>query len=805
MKKSTLTAKGKRSTAPSKRKYSVLNKASDTSKATAPRGWFRINASHEGAADIEIYDTIGANWFGEGVDGKVFVEELKNIPKTKDIHLRINSPGGNVADGMLIYNRLSERRDRVSVTIDGIAASIASVIALAGKELVMPRNTLLMIHEPWGMAEGNADDMTKAAEMLNKYGDAIASVYEAKTGLNQKQVRDLMKEETWMTGDEAVSSKFADRVTAEISVQACYTLPGFKRAPDSVKALLAENTSEAKVISKPSQTDESGGSQNSEDKLMDRKKILALLKKRGVTVENTATDEELFAMLEGLGIPVEQVPSTQAPAPAPQPKAEIKPGDHQNVDSATIRAELSKVTAFLATERKSRIERAVDDCISEDRLPAAQRDKWVGRALADETVLDDLRAMQPRPPGSSPVGVVITSESIHDIQNGLIALRNPVKSWMRGNAVDPALISANSIQMAREIGKYRKQLDTVLNANTIDSDLKRNVILADTMGAFVRRIVLLNVFTTKFESVPLQGTNKVTFPYYELDTTTSNDFVQATGYVFDHNSDTASRTVTVNKRKYKPMNFSSDDFARQPYFKPNMNMQVKAEQLALDVWLDVLSEVTVAKYGATVLDREPSAMDTDDIVTVRQACQDADWPDIGRALVLSTSHESALLQDDSLKHFMNSNSDQPLRAGATGRLLGFETFYSPRIPTNSEDLGGFAALPGSLLVATAPIVPAPGVRSTLLSYDVVTDPMTGVAFEYRYWGNADADEDREIVECNYGFLAGNASALKRITNGAAANESSSSSSASSASTTSASSASTASSQSSSQSSASSQG
>ena len=154
---------------------------------------------------------------------------------------------------------------------------------------------------------------------------------------------------------------------------------------------------------------------------------------------------------------------------------------------------------------------------------------------------------------------------------------------------------------------------------------------------------------------------------------------------------------------------------------------------------------------------------------------------------------------------LNIGSNQPIREGATGRIAGFEMFYSPRVPTNSENLAGFAVLPPGILVATSPIAPAPGVRSRLLSYDLVTDPDTGISFEYRYWGDADMDEDREIVECNYGYLTGWSSALKRVTNGAASQESSSSTSSSSASTTSASSASTASSQSSSQSSASSQG
>jgi hypothetical protein len=174
-------------------------------------------------------------------------------------------------------------------------------------------------------------------------------------------------------------------------------------------------------------------------------------------------------------------------------------------------------------------------------------------------------------------------------------------------------------------------------------------------------------------------------------------------------------------------------------------------------------------------------VDVDDVITVRKACQNADWPEMGRSLVLGTDHEAAILADESLKHYQNSGDTAPLREGSSGRLLGFDMFYSPRIPANGEDLSGFACLPPAILVATAPIQPAPGVRQQLLSYDLMVDPDSGMALEYRYWGEATLDQDREVVECNYGYLRGNASALKRITTAASANSSSSSQSSSSSS------------------------
>lgn len=734
--------------------------------------WFEVKAADNGPTEICIYDRIGRDWWsGEGTEAKAFVDALKAIPMAQEITLRINSPGGNVHDGMTIYNRLAERRDKVTVIVDGVAASIASVIAMAGKDLQMPRNSLLMIHDPWGMVEGSASEMRKAADMLDKHRDAIVSVYELKTGADPKDIKQWMSDETWYTGDDAKAAGFADTVTDEISFQACADLSAFKRVPEQLKT---------------------------KDNSMNRKKVEARLKKLGITFAATATDAELQALLleaakktkaKAESSSSEESAASEDPAdeneeevegedPEPAPTNRLKKGVQNRIkpdpEMATMRTELNRVNAHLAKERKTRIEAVVDACIDNDQVPAPQRDKWIARALADEAVLDDLREMPSRPPGSAPVQAVITSEAPRDIERGLMALRAPIQSWLRGNPMEMKTISANAMAMAVNIELHRKKLQVILNTNTIDPNLKRNVIMSDMMRAFKRRLLMLNVFSTTYTNVPLEGTNKIIVPFYELDTASSTDFVPATGYTFSEDTAAGSRELTVNRRKYKSMNFTSETFRRQPYFQPSVALGLKAEQLAVDVWLDILSIIKADPYGASVFDAEASTFDTDDLILLQKVADDSDWPDLGRAAVLGTSHKAALLSDDSLKHFQNSGSTEPLREGSTGRLSAFDMFYSPRIPTNGEDLAGFICLPQAAIVATAPIAPAPGVRQTLLAYDVVIDPQTGIAFEYRYGAETWMDKDREVVECNYGFAKGNASALKRITSGSANFSSSSS-------------------------------
>jgi ATP-dependent protease ClpP protease subunit len=124
--------------------------------------WFEFKALAQGA-EIAIYEEIGAF----GLPAKAFLDELKALGP-RDVMLRINSPGGSVFDGVAIYNALKRHEGRVTVLIDGIAASIASMIAMAGDEVVMPANAMLMLHDPSGVVMGTAVDMRSTAEALDK-------------------------------------------------------------------------------------------------------------------------------------------------------------------------------------------------------------------------------------------------------------------------------------------------------------------------------------------------------------------------------------------------------------------------------------------------------------------------------------------------------------------------------------------------------------------------------------------------------------------------------------------------------------
>lgn len=183
------------------------------SRKTEARSWYTIRAE-EGAdeAEILIYDEIGFSFWNEGVTAKKFIEDLNEI-EAETLNVRINSPGGDVFEGLAIYNALSRREGTVITHVDGLAASAASIVAMAGSEIRMAENAFLMIHNAWGFVVGNKNDMTDMAETLDKIDGSLVGTYARRTGQDRGAISDWMNEERWFDAEEAVEFGFADSVT----------------------------------------------------------------------------------------------------------------------------------------------------------------------------------------------------------------------------------------------------------------------------------------------------------------------------------------------------------------------------------------------------------------------------------------------------------------------------------------------------------------------------------------------------------------------------------------------------------------
>jgi ATP-dependent Clp endopeptidase proteolytic subunit ClpP len=173
--------------------------------------WYRVLRNDAGGPTrVDIYDEIGGGgWFASGVTAVDFVNELASI--NGDIEVHINSPGGDVFDGLAIYNSLAQRPGKVTTIVDGIAASAASFIAMAGTQRLICPGAMMMIHDASGLCMGNASDMRETAELLDKVSDNIAGIYADQTG-RADGWRDAMQQETWYNADEAVAAGLAHKL-----------------------------------------------------------------------------------------------------------------------------------------------------------------------------------------------------------------------------------------------------------------------------------------------------------------------------------------------------------------------------------------------------------------------------------------------------------------------------------------------------------------------------------------------------------------------------------------------------------------
>lgn len=166
-------------------------------------------AKQDSDTSISIYDYIGADWNGEGVTTKRIAAALRNMDG-KDVVVNINSPGGDMFEGMSIYNSLKEYNGKVTVKVLGLAASAASIIAMAGDEVQVAKSGFLMIHNSWALVMGNRHDLADAANLFAKFDGSMAKVYADITGIEVKKIHKMMDEETWLSGEEAVAAGFAD-------------------------------------------------------------------------------------------------------------------------------------------------------------------------------------------------------------------------------------------------------------------------------------------------------------------------------------------------------------------------------------------------------------------------------------------------------------------------------------------------------------------------------------------------------------------------------------------------------------------
>lgn len=199
-----------------------------------------------GVAQIDIFGQIvSEKLFDEETSASSFRDSLKSLGDVSTINLSINSGGGSVWDGVAIYNMLKSHKATVNVYVEGLAASIASVIAMAGDTITMRSGSMMMVHMPFTIAQGNAEEMRKTADALEKTGNNIVDIYSSRTGISSDDIRNIMNDETWLSAEEAVEQGWATKLDKKEAVMNSVPkeiLGRFSNVPKNVLARVEKKT-----------------------------------------------------------------------------------------------------------------------------------------------------------------------------------------------------------------------------------------------------------------------------------------------------------------------------------------------------------------------------------------------------------------------------------------------------------------------------------------------------------------------------------------------------------------------------------
>ena len=328
-------------------------------------------AMAEGKASVYIYDMIGDPWFG--VDTNALVKEIDSLD-VEGIDVFINSPGGFAFDGIAIGNALRRNKAAVTVHVDGLCASAATIVALAGDEIIMARGAEFMIHDAWGMCVGPADDMHAMAGHLDKLSDDLAAIYAEAAGGDVADWRDIMRAETWYAADEAVEAGLATRVDRDVDgegAKAKHDLRVFAHAGrGNAPAPTIPTRAAARTHEPPAEPAETTTHKEGSD--MSDTITSGLRERLGIKADAELDENGILAALDEA---LAERAETRTPVPGTTVIDEVTLADLQ------AKAEQGEAARALqlAQERETNVNAAVAD----GRIPPARKDHWLAQLSAD--------------------------------------------------------------------------------------------------------------------------------------------------------------------------------------------------------------------------------------------------------------------------------------------------------------------------------------------------------------------------------------------------------------------------------------
>lgn len=339
-------------------------------------------SSSPSAADITLYGTIGADLWGDGISAADLARQIADLD-VDELNVYVNSPGGAAWDGLAIMNALRRHKAKVTVTVDALAASAASVIAMAGDRIVMNRGSELMIHDASGWCIGNAEAMAETAQVLSKLSDSYAAAYAARAGGNTEDWRARMRAETWYTAEEAVLAGLADEWVDAPPAEARFDMSGFRYR--------GRAAAPAPVSKLPASEPEDHTTTIREETIIMTDELKDGLRDRLGLAEDVTETAILAALDERLAV-----------SAAIEPPAGTCLVDQAALADLKAAAEAGRTAlAVLDSERRDKI---VDDAVRDGRIAPAARASW--RAMADKDEEGTKTLLSSLTPNTVPVAEV---------------------------------------------------------------------------------------------------------------------------------------------------------------------------------------------------------------------------------------------------------------------------------------------------------------------------------------------------------------------------------------------------------------
>lgn len=294
-------------------------------------------------------------------------------------------------------------------------------------------------------------------------------------------------------------------------------------------------------------------------------------------------------------------------------------------------------------------------------------------------------------------------------------------------------------------------------ANTIDADLYGVTVGNNAIQIMQAVLKPLSAFSTNYSSEIGQRNQSIVVPLEDAQEAAA-DKTAGSAYTIQ-DTDFSERTVTLNKHKYVSWYVTDNDVSTSNFLSVANVGRAKGQKLAIAVFQDILSQITLANYGAAASTGTAANFDHDDVIDIQTACDAAEWPQMDRSLILSAGYYNAIFKDAVVGADVYGAA--LVARGELPELAGFKVHKCTAIPANAQNLVGYAAMPNAMAIANRYLAPVDGGTPGSI-YSSFTHPETGLTIGYREFYDDGLGVRKALLECWYGFTIGNTAALKRI-------------------------------------------